>query len=213
LPEGEKEHTGIKQPGLFQYGPGVLMLKNKRVDTPEDFKGLRIRTSGSYVAQLVTDLGAEHVGMSPTEVRQALIDGAVDGVMFPYEGADAFNLMDQITFVSELPGGYYNATLHLSLPEAAAARIGPELTEVLARISSETVDVLAAKSYDYADYVVKQELIKTGTEVAPVSEAVAAFVKSYMPTATRPNGLRGCSRTAMTAKKALACPRRIAQGG
>lgn len=212
LLQAETEHPGMKLLGLFQHGPGVLMLKGKRIDTPADFKGLKIRTSGGYIAELVTNFGAENVPMSPTDVRQALIDGAIDGVMFPYEGALAFNLMDQITYVSELSGGYYNATWFMGMSEAAVQRIGPDLAEAVAQKSRETVHLLAAKAFDYADYVVKQDMIKAGVEIAPVTEEVAAFVKTYADQFEADWAGR-LQAEGFDGQKALTFTRRITQGG
>jgi len=72
LLNGDEEHTGMKMLGVFQHGPGVLMLKDKVVRGPEDFEGLRIRTSGGAIARLLTQMGAENVPMSPTAVAAAL---------------------------------------------------------------------------------------------------------------------------------------------
>ena len=125
LLEAKQEHQGMKLLGLFQHGPGVMMLKDKVIETAADFEGLRVRTSGGYIASLLEDLGGVNVPMSPIAVREALIAGEIDGVAFPYEAGPAFNVVDQITFISELPGGYYNATWFLAMSEQAAGRIAP----------------------------------------------------------------------------------------
>lgn len=178
LLEAEKEHAGLRLLGLFQHGPGQLMLKNKRIDSVGDFKGLRVRTSGGYISNLMTDLGAINVPMSPTKVGAALDAGEIDGVCFPYEAAHAFGIEKKITFVSELPNGYYNATWFLGMSSAAAARVDARDLELLQQSSAQKVHVLAAKAFDYADYLSREKLAADGIELAPTSAEVTDHIKS-----------------------------------
>ena len=76
----DAQHPGIELLAVFQHGPGVLMLKDREVRTPDDFRGLKLRTAGGYVGNLITDLGGESRPMSPFAVAQALADGEIDGV-------------------------------------------------------------------------------------------------------------------------------------
>ena len=176
LLNGDEEHAGMRVMGVFQHGPGVLMLKDKVIRGPEDFQGLRIRTSGGAVARLITKLGAENVPMSPTAVAAAMADGSINGVMFPFEGANGFNTVDQTTFISEMPGGYYNATWFLAMSEAAAAKIDPVDYDLIERHSANTVATLAAKAFDYVDYLSKENFKSIGTPIeVPTGELKAAI--------------------------------------
>lgn len=167
-----EEHEGVKLLGLFQHGPGVLMMKDRTIRTVEDFRGLRVRTSGGYIAGLMEDLGAVNAPMSPTAVRQALTDGEIDAVAFPYEAGPAFGVTEEITSVSELPNGYYNATWFLGMSNAAAARVAPEDLAILENLSATLVHVLAAKAFDYADYLGKETFIAAGVQIDPTPPAV-----------------------------------------
>ncbi|WP_106745954.1 TRAP transporter substrate-binding protein DctP [Yoonia maritima] len=212
LLRGSEEHTGITLLGLFQHGPGMLMLRDKVVRTAEDFQGLRVRTSGGYISGLMSDLGATNVPMSPTDARQALIDGTIDGVCFPFEGAKAFNIVDQITYVSEIPSGYYNATWFQGMSNAAAARLPAEDLALIRSYSNEMIPVLAAKAFDYADYIGKEQLIAAGIEIetAPQSvinavKGVAANYESAWSAEMAAAGFEG--------ERALAFTRRLTSGG
>lgn len=177
LLDGDAEHTGMKLLGVFQHGPGVLMLKDKVVRTPDDFKGLRIRTSGGAIAQLLELLGAENVPMSPAVVADAMIAGDVDGVAFPQEGALAFRTMEPTTFVSEFPGGYYNATWFLAMSDAAAAKVDPVDLALIEEYSFNTIPTLAAKAFDFADYVAREQFLARGTPVEAASDELVAHVR------------------------------------
>lgn len=212
LLKGEQEHDGMKLLGLFQHGPGTLMLKNKRIETPDDYRGLRVRTSGGYIGNLMEDLGAINVPMSPTKVREAFEAGKIDGVAFPYEGAEAFGIMDEVTFISDLPNGYYNATWFLGMSDAASKRISEQDLEAIRNYSSQTVHVLAAKAFDYADYVIKQKLIERGIEVVPTNDAVTSHIRGIA------KGYEAAWADSMSTDgydggRALAFTRRMTQGG
>ncbi|MEM1267500.1 MAG: ABC transporter substrate-binding protein [Pseudomonadota bacterium] len=169
LLDAEDEHPDMTLLGLFQHGPGVLMLKDKVIRGPEDFQGLRVRTAGGFIGSLMDDLGAINVPMSPIAVRQALIDGDIDGVAFPYEAGPAFGVVDQITFISEFPGGYYNATWFLSLSQQATASVDPDDLALIKAYSSDTVHALAAKAFDYADYLGREEFVAAGVPIEETS--------------------------------------------
>ena len=79
LLDPREEHKEIKLLSSFQHGPGQLFLRGKSINGPEDFKGLRIRTSGGYISKLLQELGAETVIMPPQAVREAMLAGKVDG--------------------------------------------------------------------------------------------------------------------------------------
>ncbi len=211
LLKAEEEHEAMTMLGLFQHGPGVLMLKNKVVRGPDDFRGLRLRTSGGYIAGLLQDMGCENVPMSPIKVREALLEGKIDGVAFPYEAGPAFNVMDQISFISELPGGYYNATWFLGMSNNAAQSIDPGDLDLIRKRSAQTVHVLAAKAFDYADYLGHQAFVDRGVPVEKANPELIEHIRglgegyeSRWSSTLADGGYDG--------KKALAFTRRITGG-
>ncbi|QHQ34867.1 TRAP transporter substrate-binding protein [Algicella marina] len=173
----EEEHEGVKLLGVYQHGPGMLMLRNKEVRAPEDFEGLRIRTSGGYISQLMSSVGAENVPMSPLQVKEALLNGTIDGVMFPYEGGDAFQITEQITSITEVPGGFYNASWFLAMSENVWESL-PERDQVLIDdLSREICHVLAAKAFYIADDVGIKKFKALGTVVNEADEELLGYLR------------------------------------
>ncbi len=211
LLKAREEHKEMELLGLFQHGPGVIMLKDKIIRGPEDYKGLKLRTSGGYIAALVEDLGAENVPMSPTEVRQALTDGVIDGVAFPYEAGPAFNIVDQISFISELPNGYYNATWFLGMSRKATQKISPEDLALIKKYSADTVHALAAKAFDYADYLGKQSFQDAGTIVEETSADIVEHIKN-LSLRHEQSWEANLDGQGYDGKRALAFTRRITRG-
>jgi len=70
--EAQKEHKGTKLLGLFVHGPGILHNNVRKIGTPADVQGLKIRTPGGYIADLMGSLGATTVFTSSPEVYEKL---------------------------------------------------------------------------------------------------------------------------------------------
>ena len=172
-----EEHKEVTLLAAFQHGPGQLFLKNKTLNSVEDFKGLRLRTSGGYISKLLQDFGVETVPMPPFKVKEAMASGAIDGVAFPYEGGLAFGIVDETTEVSEIPGGYYNATWFLAMSPAAFDDLGRRDRRIIQQVSKEFVPVLAAKSFDYVDHQGYTLFKERGVTIRQAPEEIVASVK------------------------------------
>ena len=92
------------------HGPGILHNNVRKIETPADMAGLKLRVPGGYVGDLVAALGASPLFMSSPEVYEKLSRGVIDGVAFTYEAMTAFNLVDDIKYSMTVPGGIYNTT-------------------------------------------------------------------------------------------------------
>ena len=211
LLRAEEEHPNFELLGLFQHGPGVLMLKNRKITTPDDYKGLRIRTSGGYIGDLMSDLGAVNVPMSPFKVGPALAAGEIDGVAFPYEAGPAFGITEQITDISELPNGYYNATWFMGMSRDAAQKVSAADLDLIRAHSARTIHVLAAKAFDYADYLGKETFSAQGTVIAETPREVTGHVRKIADT-YEAEWASELASAGYDGAKALAFTRRITNG-
>jgi TRAP-type C4-dicarboxylate transport system substrate-binding protein len=186
LLDAEEEHQNMKLLGLFQHGPGMMMLRNKEMRHIDDLRGLKIRNPGGYVSGLLQDLGIEPVAMPPTDARDALLAGTIDGIMFPYEGCDVFNVLDVVTQIIHAPGGFYNSSLFFGMNLQSAERLSPEDFETIQSFSRQTIHEYFAKAMDYADYVAIEKFKALGTPVLPLEgenlEIVRSKASSYETT-------------------------------
>ena len=77
-------------------------MTNKPIKTPEDLKGLRIRTPGAPIWQeSVRSLGATPVAMAFGEVYVGLQQGAIDGAELVYRNVTGGKLFEIAKFMSE----------------------------------------------------------------------------------------------------------------
>lgn len=76
----EFEKAGVKLIGWIIYGPDDVIVNNVRpLQKPEDFEGLRLRSTGSLHGIMVGALGGGPTVMSASEVYMALQRGTFDG--------------------------------------------------------------------------------------------------------------------------------------
>ncbi|CAN0420738.1 unnamed protein product [Ectocarpus sp. 12 AP-2014] len=77
--DGEMEKKGFMSPFWIPYGSIVLVTRNEPVSTPDDIRGMKIRTFGSTVSDFIAAVGGSPVVTSGGEQFLALQRGIVDG--------------------------------------------------------------------------------------------------------------------------------------
>lgn len=79
----EMEDVGVKVLMFADYGFGQFANNEKPLESPEDFKGLKIRSMGAFPSELIQAYGASPVFMGGGEVYMGLqrktVDGAISG--------------------------------------------------------------------------------------------------------------------------------------
>ena len=118
-----EEDVGVHILGFIDNG-FFNFTTNRKVSTPADVKGLKLRCQESDVLlQIWTDLGASPLPMSFTEVYTALQQGAIDGQMNGYVtnfNSNYFEVQDYIVklgLLFDVCPLSINADLYNSMPE------------------------------------------------------------------------------------------------
>lgn len=86
----------------FFHDPGALHSK-KKVVTPDEIKGMKIRPAHATIAAMVTQLGGTNVQASAPEVREVLERGVADAVTFPWGSVLLFGLDKSVKFHMDVP--------------------------------------------------------------------------------------------------------------
>lgn len=177
--KAQDEHKGTKLLGLWVHGPGMFHNSQRKIETPEDFAGLKIRTPGGYIAGLSQDLGITTQFMGPGEVYEKLSRGVIDGVTFPMEAVRAFKLGDYLKHSMKIPGGIYNTSWFLVMNEDIWDGISAEDQAAIEKISGEALAELAGSAWDQSDARGAAYVAETDIEVydapAPVLDAIKAL--------------------------------------
>lgn len=176
--DAQKEHAGTKLLGLFMHGPGVFHNNVRKIETVDDFDGLKIRTPGGYIADLMGNLGATTLFMSSNEVYEKLSRGVIDGVTFTYEALTAFNLTDYIDYSMRTPGGIYNTTWFLVMNDDTWEGISEANRQAIQQVSGAAFAELVGEAWNQADEKAIAKLKDAGIEIHDAPEPVLAEIKA-----------------------------------
>ena len=174
----DAEHEGVKLLGLFLHGPGMLNNGTRKIGQPSDLDGLKIRTPGGYIADLMGDLGATTVFMSSGEVFEQLSRGIIDGVTFPPDGVTSFKLTDYLTHSMTIPGGFYNTSWFLVMNEGKWNEISAEDQAAIEAISGAAFAEMAGAAWDGSDIESVKEIADAGIEIHEASPAMVEAIKA-----------------------------------
>lgn len=178
LLDAEAEHKGVKLLGLFVHGPGVLHNNVRRLEKPTDLEGLKIRTPGGYIADLMAKLGATTLFMSSGEVYEKLSRGVIDGVTFTYEALTAFRLTRHLKFAMRVPGGIYNTTWFVVINEAKWNEISAGDRAAIEAISGEALAARVGQAWNDADTAAIEEITADGIEIYDAPPSMVNAIKT-----------------------------------
>jgi TRAP-type C4-dicarboxylate transport system substrate-binding protein len=99
----DKEMKDVKFCLAFVHDPGSFHSKTKKIETPADIKGMKIRPAHATMATFVTQLGGTNVQSSAPEVRDILDKGVADAVTFPWGSILLFGIDKVTKYHMEVP--------------------------------------------------------------------------------------------------------------
>ena len=80
----------------FIHDPGHFHGKKKLL-SPADIKGMKVRPATSTIGQMVTSLGGTNVQASAPEARDVLERGVADAITFPWGSISLFGIDKVVT--------------------------------------------------------------------------------------------------------------------
>jgi TRAP-type C4-dicarboxylate transport system substrate-binding protein len=98
----EREMKDVKFCLGFAHDPGALHSK-KKVETPDQIKGMKIRPAHATMASFVTLLGGTNAHGSAPEARDMLERGVADAITFPWGSVLLFKLDSVVKFHQDVP--------------------------------------------------------------------------------------------------------------
>ena len=101
-PYAAKEMKDVKYCFAFLHDPGTFHSKKKLL-SPTDIKGLKVRPATSTIGQMVTMLGGTNVQASAPEARDALERGVADAITFPWGSLSLFGIDKVVSFHMDVP--------------------------------------------------------------------------------------------------------------
>ncbi|MDP2678816.1 MAG: TRAP transporter substrate-binding protein [Rhodoferax sp.] len=172
-----EEHGGVRILYLLTTSPLKFHMSKAKIDSMADFKGLRIRYVGESFANTIKAFGGVPVAVSPAETADAMSKGIVDGAMFPYEGAQSFQLGTETKYSYE--PGISAATFFLVMNPKSYDKLSPDLRKL---IDDTTGPAAARRVGDILENVVETEgrtyMESKGTKIVSFSDKAITEMKA-----------------------------------
>ena len=105
--------------GTWVHGPGIIHSKEP-VETMEDLSGMTVRAPTRVITALLTELGANPIGMPIPQVPEALSKGVIQGAVVPWEVTTALRVPELVDNHTEFGGDHalYTTTFVLAMNKA-----------------------------------------------------------------------------------------------
>lgn len=161
---------------LNLYGnPGMIFCCiDKPIETPDDLKGLVMRTPAGPITDLVTALGASPVVMAPPDMYEALSKRNITGYVFEPAGITNFKLEEIATYFTDMP--LYDGAFGLVMNWDKWDSLPPEYQKIIEDSTGRAGSLAAAQDFGDAAARAHQTIADAGgTWVTPTAEAIAAF--------------------------------------
>jgi TRAP-type C4-dicarboxylate transport system substrate-binding protein len=180
----KEEYKEVKLLGLWAMSPTTLMMREKKVATLADVKGMKVRISSPIESELVKAWGGVPVAMPITESYSALATGVVDAVLIqPSALYKPWNLSEPAKHLTVgLPSP--TSVVFLAMNKARWEGLSPENQAALDRLTGPNFSIQAsilwsAKDTDAVDRAAKDPDL---TVTRLTESARAAFAEAARPT-------------------------------
>lgn len=169
---GKKEWSQVHPIVFHSAGPGVIHMKEHRLEKLEDFKGLKIRTPSRLSSAALKALGAVPVPIPSLKVTEALMRNVVDGAVLPWSIALAIRTIDVGKYHVEAT--LHEPTLAVLMNKNSYAKLPPDLKKVFDANSGEWLALEFGRRWAKDDLRGEGKAKKLGHEIIVISSAEEA---------------------------------------
>lgn len=176
IPELQKEMSGWKIIALHSCSYGPISTVGKKIETPDDFKGMQIRTAGTVAGQYITALGATPVTVPTSDVYEGVSKGVFDGFTNDWHNIDCFKLYEPIDYCLDMPVSHTSCFVMMN--QDVYDDMDDELKAVIDKFANGYAGDMAAYWWDSCNYWVADKMRDNGVEVYKPSDELLAWATS-----------------------------------
>lgn len=174
------EHEGVVPVVVWAHGPGMLWWNKGILKNLDDLKGAKIRAPGATTVPVVEAIGATPLQKPLTEIYELVSAGIVEGTLLSREPANAFNLLEQLKYLTEIEGGLYSASQAIIVNQDKWNEIDEKDREAIMSISGESMAAEIARVTDEADDAAVAKMKELNLTVEAASPEVMAQLKEAL---------------------------------
>lgn len=173
------EYKDVKVLGAWVHGPGVIHTKDG-VTSLEDMAGKTLRGPTRIINDLLSELGAEPIGMPLPAIPEALSKGVVNGTVIPWEVTSAIRLSELVSNHTEFSGdeSLYTAAIVLVMNRAKYDALPDDLKAILDAESGEKLSAFASQVMWDMDAPAREIAVNAGNTIVTLDEAEVARWKA-----------------------------------
>lgn len=175
----ESEYADVKVLGGWVHGPGVIHTEDP-VEKLEDMAGKTMRGPTRLVNDLLSELGAEPVGMPLPTIPEALSKGVINGTVIPWEVTPSIRLTELVSNHTEFAGeeALYTATIIMVMNRSAYEALPDDLRQILdAESGAAMAQAFSQVMLDY-DAPGRKIAVDAGNNIITLDEAETARWKA-----------------------------------
>ena len=162
------EYRGLKVLALHAHNGGLIHTSNKKVETMEDLRGLRLRTPSPAVSEMLTTLGATPQGLPPGEVYENIQKNVIDGTVFPWDPVKSFGLNEVLNY--HLEAGTYTVPFFFVMNQRKYDSLPETVRNCIDEASGENLVAKFGDWWDKWDEAGRNEAREAGHEVTELDE-------------------------------------------
>jgi TRAP-type transport system periplasmic protein len=170
------EFAGVKILYLMTTTPLKFHMASKKINTMADFNGLRIRYAGEIFAESVKAFGAVPVAVQPGDVVDAMSKGTIDGALFPFEGAQSFQVGTVAKYSYE--PGVNAASFFFVMNPGSYEKLPPDLRALIDQTTGPAGAERMGKLLDDAEIEGRAYMTSKGVQIIPFSAATQAEMQA-----------------------------------
>lgn len=142
--------------------PYQFYTTSKEVRTPDDVKGLKLRSTGGAMDIFARKIGAIPVRMAAPEVRESLSRGTLDGLIFPNESVMSYDLQSFVKFGTK--GGNFGSFVAAYVVSDAVWKKLPKDVQKIMADTGEAVTNNMCKAIDANISTMQNKLTAAGVK-------------------------------------------------
>jgi TRAP-type C4-dicarboxylate transport system substrate-binding protein len=176
---GESEYGDFKVLAGWVHGAG-LIHSEEPITKLEDMAGKTLRGPTRIINDLLSELGAEPVGMPLPAIPEALSKGVINGTVIPWEVTPSIRLAEMVSNHIEFggPEALYTATIIMVMNKDAYDALPDDLREILdAESGAAMAQAFSQVMLDY-DAPGRQIALDAGNTITTLDEAEVARWKA-----------------------------------
>lgn len=173
------EHEGVVPVAMMVHAPGSLHLA-KEISNLDDVAGLKIRSGGGVMGNVLDVLDVAGVQVSASKVYETVANGVADGTFFPGGTLTILRLTEVLPYSYTVPGGFYRGSFAIVMSEDFLARLSDKDRAAVLGVLGEDFSAFAGSAWDASDARGLDAQAKTG-KVTSLGGAASAKFTTAIP--------------------------------